>query len=348
MDGHGAQRREEWFWGLLVAALSVQLAAVVAAIRQGGVVVPLSYGLGTIVEGIVVPLGAAMALRAVLRAVAERSVRRGLRTVLDQWWEYPFIVLSYVLLAEAYVWGKVFVPAINPRTWDGLLAAVDRFLCLGVDPNVALLTIFEGARPAAVLLDRFYGLFVPSMLAVTAWFSTDRPARRKGFFLAVSIVWSLGLWLYIAVPARGPVFVQSRLWHDVSAVFPIAASTQLRLLENFRSVMAVLQGRHALIAPTLGIGAMPSLHVAAQALFFLWCVRLRTRWRTVFLVLTGLTFLGAVATGWHWAVDGWAGIVLAVIASIAGWRTVSMFEGRGPGAGPRQPEHARGSPETSR
>jgi len=323
---------DERFWALLLAMLAVQLSAVVLIVRSVGVDVPLVYALPGMVRAIVVPLGASLLLRIVVRSVRGGGVRAAARDVLERWWEFPVIILAYVLLVEAYTWGKVFVPLINPRTWDTALAGIDRFLCLGVDPNVAFLTVFEGApRLAAAFIDRFYGLFGPVMLAVTAWFSTDRPARRKGFFLAVSIVWSAGLWMYVAIPARGPVYVQPLLWQEVMRVFPETAGIQLALYRNYEAVLALLHGANVQISPALGVAAMPSLHVGAHALFLFWCLGLGSRWRTVFLVTTVLTFLGAVAMGWHWAVDGWVGLALGAAAARIGLAVAARI-GKGEGA----------------
>ncbi len=319
---------EEWYWGGLLALLSGQLVAVVLLVRYAGGRVPLTYGLPALAGRLVLPMLAALVLRVILRLLAGDSLRWALRKVLEGWSDLPLVVVAYLLLAEAYMWGKLFVPAINPRSWDAVLAAADRRLCLGVNPNVALVTIFSG-NPAWVgrALDGFYGAFVPLMLGTTAWFVTDTPARRKGFLAATAVLWSLGLWLYLAVPARGPVYVDAGLWREVAAVFPTAASMQMQLLQNFQAVQAFLRGAVVPVSPALGIAAMPSLHVAAQALFFLWCRRLESQWRTVFLASTALTFLGAVATGWHWAVDGWVGILLAVAAARSGWAVARSFQG---------------------
>ena len=54
------------------------------------------------------------------------------------------LVVASVLTTSAYEWIKLLVPAMNPRLWDSTFAGWDRALCLGVDPNVFLLTIAGG------------------------------------------------------------------------------------------------------------------------------------------------------------------------------------------------------------
>ncbi len=318
------------YWLPLLAVLGVQLAAVSLLLRRAGVAPPMLYELPRVALQLGRPLAAALVARAIVERLRGRRPREALSRVLEAWWELPLVIAASVLLAEAYMWAKVMVPALNPTLWDRQLAALDRALCLGVDPNVAVLTVFElGPRWAATALDTFYGTFVTGMLAANAWFLTDRPARRRGFLVAVTVLWSAGFWLYVAVPALGPVYVDRRLWLEVRATFPVAARAQLELLANYRNVLAWLGGARVPISPTLGIAAMPSLHVAAHALFALWCHRLRSQWRAVFLATTILTFVGSVATGWHWMVDGLAGALLALAAAVAGG-AVEPGDGAGP------------------
>jgi membrane-associated phospholipid phosphatase len=61
-----------------------------------------------------------------------------------------------------------------------------------------------------------------------------------------------------------------------------------------------------------GVAALPSLHVGLLALFAIatW------RWRMLAIVLwllTAVTFVGSLALGWHYAVDGYAGLALAAL-----------------------------------
>jgi membrane-associated phospholipid phosphatase len=64
-----------------------------------------------------------------------------------------------------------------------------------------------------------------------------------------------------------------------------------------------------------GIAAMPSLHVAAVVLFARFLARL-----SILAGIVGALYAVAIAVGlvllqWHYAVDGYAGILLAVCTS---------------------------------
>ena len=56
---------------------------------------------------------------------------------------------------------------------------------------------------------------------------------------------------------------------------------------------------------------MPSLHVGGHWLIMLWARRLARPLFVPAVVGTIFTFLGAIVTGWHYAVDSYIGIALA-------------------------------------
>lgn len=74
--------------------------------------------------------------------------------------------------------------------------------------------------------------------------------------------------------------------------------------------------------PVMGVAAMPSLHVGAHFLFFLWARRYERRLALLLALATGLTLFASVLTGWHYAVDGYAGMLLAWIC----YRLALRFE----------------------
>ncbi len=297
-------------------AVLVQAEAIALWIRSGGFEAQLAAGTLRYAVVILAHLAAAMALRVAVTTLGVPGWRLALDGARRAPADWPLTVAVLTVLASAYTWGKLMIPHLNPRLWDGGLAALDRALCLGVNPNEVAFTIFaEGPRWAALALDRYYAAFVPTMLAGAAWFLTDTPARRRAFLAGFATLWSVGLWLYIAVPALGPAYAFRDFLTRIPGVFPLAAAAQEALMANYMRVLDLGAGPRALIAPTLGIAAMPSLHVATHFLLFLWALRTGSLLRTVFLVMTLLTLLGSVATEWHYLVDGLAGLALAVPAA---------------------------------
>lgn len=271
-------------------------------------------------------LGAALVrvmVATVRRRVAGVSLRPRSADVIACLWDAIWILTIVSVVATTYTWCKLFLPAFGGELWDGRLADADLTYHLGVNPNVVLVTIFaNGPRWAAEAMDAYYCAFVTTMIAGAAWFLADLDrARRVAFTVGFVVLWSVGLWWYVAMPALGPAFVFPEIAREVESVFPAVASTQALLGENYRRVLLVLEspGRSILVAPQYGVAAMPSLHVAAHALLFLWALLVGSRLRAVLLAMTVLTFLGSVATGWHYAVDSWAGLVLAALSLLPAW-----------------------------
>lgn len=85
---------------------------------------------------------------------------------------------------------------------------------------------------------------------------------------------------------------------------PLIASLLQRLL--WRSAAA---GQWSAIG---GISAMPSVHLALATVTALYWSRRGRRWRVAGVLFVGAVQVGSVALGWHYAVDGYAGIAIGV------------------------------------
>jgi len=312
---HGPRRGGRTF-----ASLTVVVVAIAAAVAAGLAVrwgfAPLRVGVGML-EAAAFDL-AVLGGFALMRAGAARF-RPGppypLREVLR---ELPTVALSLALVATAYTWIKLLLPAINPTLWDLGLGTLDRLICLGLDPNRFLLAIVEGnPAPLRLLLDAEYQSWFFLTVGGTAWLLTS-PARdrRRAYLMAVLWLWLVGVLCYVLVPAQGPALVDVDLWRSVAAVTPNNAWLERELVRNYQSVAQIMAGHPVPVNIALGVAAMPSLHAAAQFLIFLFFRRNRVvAW--FWGLTTGITCVGAVATGWHYAVDVLAGLLLAWLVYIA-------------------------------
>jgi membrane-associated phospholipid phosphatase len=86
---------------------------------------------------------------------------------------------------------------------------------------------------------------------------------------------------------------------------------QERLWVNYQQALANPETYNVLLYE--GIAAFPSLHVAVVALFaiFLFHVNRWAGWTMT--VYAAIIELGSVLLGWHFAVDGYAGIALVIV-----------------------------------
>jgi len=305
------------FWTVIATILIIQIVGVAAFLSYRGVFYNTFHGFPMMILRIGGKVAAALAVRFVLHRWYENSTTS--RSLSDRQnftalgLETIAIVFVLSLTAYAYSWPKVMIPILNPRLWDVVLAKIDTVLCFGVNPNEFFLTIFEGA-PLMVnqMLDRYYSLFVLSQGIVSAWFVTEpRANRRIAFGGALILLWVLGVWSYVAMPALGPVYVFEEYSQRVATIFPSNAAAQAALLTNYDGVHRIIAGREAMIVPHLGIAAMPSLHVAVHFFLYLWACFIGSRLRLLLLAMTTLTLIASMVLCWHYLIDGLAGIALA-------------------------------------
>ena len=209
---------------------------------------------------------------------------------------------------------KQFIPAINERLYDSPVWRLDAWLHFGVDPAVRA---SELAAEWGVLpwLDRAYLLFYPAQVIVPLVFLFAKPLRpqRGRFFFAYCLLWMLGGAMYVAWPTLGPVYYRSsRFWLAEQA--PYATYLQDMLMRDY--VRFRTDPTFYTVKLYQGVAALPSLHVGVLALFAI----ATARWRlasAVLWLLTLVTFVGSLALGWHYAVDGYAGAAIALVSWIA-------------------------------
>lgn len=278
-------------------------------------------------------LGTGIALQALYHLVTRRSVRRYLARVATLRWLGLWLRLWFaaMLMTYAYFWIKVSVPLLNHHLWDPQLWELDVFLHAGISPSILVSELFRDT-PLLPLLDAWYGHWVDTVFYAMAFFSAlpeELPRRR--FMASCVFLWSFGAWIYLALPALGPIYAFPQVWNELFDQMPRARNAQLRLWGNYQTVLGGRTGVLHRFNPTLGVAAMPSLHVAAHWLFALWA---RRRARLLFVPLvvgTFLTVIGSILTGWHYAVDAYAGLLLA-------WLCYRLAIAGEPGRAPAVPE----------
>lgn len=267
-------------------------------------------------------LAAGVVLNALFRLREPGGARAYLRTVRSGAWiaESARILLAGVLLAHAYTWLKVFVPFVNGRRWDVELAWLDQSLHLGISPSRFLVALFEGT-PLLPAIDWTYFLWLPFALLGFGFFAAfpDRETRAR-YALSHVLLWTLGAWGYVAVPALGPALAFPDEWKPVRAEMPLNSGGQVTLLLNYQLVLDAKRDGTApapFLNPALGVAAMPSLHVGVDVLLLVWCRRKARPLALLALLALLVHVLGSVATGWHYAVDAYAGAALALLAAWA-------------------------------
>jgi membrane-associated phospholipid phosphatase len=232
------------------------------------------------------------------------------------------VLLSVSLTSFSYSWLKVSLPLLRPDTlFDDVLYRVETFLHAGVNPGLLLQGLFPFPALWAVL-DRWYAFFIYTVLGGVAWFVTVLSVRERArFAMGFALLWILGAWWYFATPSLGPCFVLKEDYAGVRAAMPTQSAVMDVLYGHYGRVRAFHKHPEGTdIYPYLGVAAMPSLHVAALAFFAFFA---RRRSRVLFFLYaaaTVITMFAAVVSGWHYAIDVYAGLLLAWLCMRLGER----------------------------
>lgn len=202
-------------------------------------------------------------------------------------------------------WTKIMLPIASTFWADPLLANLDHAL-FRAEPWQLANTIFG---PVASLIDRAYVTWAPFKFATTIilLLAPESAAKSRAivaYFLMMAIT-AIGQY---ALPSAGPIFYADlgfgpRFEH--LNVEPWVETTKAYLWHDYLNAGGDIGG---------GISAMPSLHVAAAAWIALVWNGFDRRLGLVGLAYLAVIFIGSVTLGWHYAVDGLAGILITAAA----------------------------------
>lgn len=205
----------------------------------------------------------------------------------------------------ALTWMKGMLPAVTYFWADIPLAGLERAV-FGRDAW----TFFP--KPNR-LLEILYLMWSPIVCIsfVSVYFSKSRrrEALLLSFFLTIGLLGSFGQYL---LPSGGPIFFER-----LGLGNRFEEMTILHRTEYLADVLWV-----SYLSKTVyfgsGISAFPSIHVAATT----WIVIALRHW-TAYLYL-GVIFIGSVTLGWHYAIDGIAGAIGAVLCYRAAVMVLSL------------------------
>lgn len=205
---------------------------------------------------------------------------------------------------------KQAIPFIHGVRYDDRLRDLDRFIHFGIDPAWDLAAL---NTPGwwAMTLDTGYYLWFPILALVAAYFLTHRSRRKRDHYLAAFLgIWIAGVLVGLAVPSRGPCYVDPERFPD--ADMPFCAVTQAWLGERYVTLHEIEWSGNGGMTFGCGLMALPSVHVAVCVLYvvFFWNESRWLRWTSVGYAL--VVFLGSLYSGWHYAVDGYAGAAMAL------------------------------------
>ncbi|MDP2315492.1 MAG: phosphatase PAP2 family protein [Pseudomonadota bacterium] len=219
-----------------------------------------------------------------------------------------FRVVAPVYAAQVlYANWLAVVPLVNPRLYDAPLLASEAWLFGGSMTRWMSLP----DHPAVTLLvDLCYlSFFHWIVLAIVLLHVLDGARAARRLVLALTLSTLVSTTILVAFPTLGPAFL------DPASVAPIVPAMLQSghfhdVSRAFRAAVLANPGGFTLV-PFLGVSAFPSMHVGHTflALAFLW-PRHRSAFQLFLLPVLG-AWIGTVYLGWHYALDGVAGIAIA-------------------------------------
>ena len=286
---------------------------------------PVTYPRGGVVLAAWFPLtwSVSIGLLAILGVrLAKRRGTDGARSVAGPAADLLLLLRAGLLLApilSVHFLLKSFIHLLNGRTWDQALWDIDRALLFGLSPSLFLTGLFTSPLFLRAL-DFFYSslYLIVVLVSVPLLLVLPTRPRRMAFLAAYSLIWIAGNAFYIALPSWGPVFVVPQVFEETLRHMPGTVSVQRLLFREISSLVTDPLGPRQV---HLGcVAAFPSLHLAVVTVLALACRWSSRRWPFLYAAGVFVMLIGSVVTGYHYLVDGWAGILLGAGACWLGRR----------------------------
>ncbi|MGE3832173.1 MAG: phosphatase PAP2 family protein [Parvibaculaceae bacterium] len=226
--------------------------------------------------------------------------------------------LFVFLLMGGFTLWKNQVPRIQGFAWDNTFAALDRTLFAGVPPQ-DLTQYLLGNPWITKLIDQNYVLWFPVLFASTlaVSFQPVRSFLRHRFMIALILAWGIGgVILANIFSSAGPVYFRkvAQGLDPYAAHFASLHTVDHMLGLEALSLQDTLWSTYARAQSFSSISAFPSMHVAIALLVFLACRHLSLGYRLASGAFAILIAIGSVHLGWHYAVDAYAGALIAVLS----------------------------------
>lgn len=318
--------------GLIGVATVLLVGVVLACFCMGGRISDLTFVLPSLALSIAFVFGAFTLVFLGLYPVAFWSEYRArtltiksVRAKVDAWAAQYFdsgrfteglpLFLAILIMIFIIPFMKSMIQYIHPYGIDSLLEHWDSALHGGEHPQDWIAPIVEKTSFVPVL-NITYNLWFPVMLGAY-WYAAflDGDRRRRMRFLWASLLgWVLiGGVMATLASSVGPLFYGDFILGANPYEAYIAHLKEINKTHTLLSlsVAAILldMSKDSNIIDANGISAMPSMHLAVATLVTMYAFDCR-KIIGVFAVLFLLLILtGSIYLGWHYAIDGYAGIL---------------------------------------
>lgn len=227
-------------------------------------------------------------------------------------------LINFAPLMVMFAAVKPDIVRIRPFGWDQAFMKFDLATGFG-RPAWQLLQPLLGHPPITAFLSMAYWLWFPVMFGCFFWQLT-RPKNdltRSQFLLSYGSAWFLaGFVLATIFSSAGPCYYGHvaagpnpyaqlmQYLHETAKNWPVwTVDTQDALWQSYLTGTGDIEG----------VSAMPSMHLVVATLMTLLAWRTNRALGIAFAVFTFVILISTIMVGWHYPIDGLAGIAIGYV-----------------------------------
>jgi membrane-associated phospholipid phosphatase len=241
------------------------------------------------------------------------------------------VVMTLMLMSFAQL--KNLIPQINAFSWDVFFMELDKTIHFGRLPHEWAHAVFG----ADFLIATFTGLynlwlFLMYFSLLVACFMRPESLPRMQYLIGFLLTWAIGGNLVATIfSSAGPVYYANLGLGDAYVTLTErlkehAATGGLTVVETQHLLWYMYTSDLQISA----ISAFPSMHVGSSVLMALFALSVSRVLGYVLIGFAAMIMIGSVLLAWHYAVDGYAGALIALASwKLAGWLARTPLGGLG-------------------
>jgi membrane-associated phospholipid phosphatase len=177
------------------------------------------------------------------------------------------------------------------------------------------------------VLDRVYVHdYIFMVILVLLFYVRHDHESMRLTFVSISYLYLFSILLTAAFPSYGPCFMKPERYRWVKKYRSGGAQASLR---NFFEQVSLPAEKMEVVLPArafVGIAAFPSLHVGHMVALAVVGFREHRIYSVFMCLMAFVTFLATMAFGWHYAVDGIGGTLLAIAFPLGLRRLIERWD----------------------
>lgn len=227
------------------------------------------------------------------------------------------MLILFCLLTIGFGVLKSSIAVLKPFEWDIFFRDLDKTLHFGRLPHEWL--GFVTSNPAFLSFFNFaYNLWFFLIFLFLYVFCSRYGDRREGiqFMNAFCLSWIvIGFFFATYFSSAGPCYFERLgLGTDYAGLMAsLDSANQSYEIWALNTQDVLWDGQEGTREGRLGISAFPSMHVAIAVVMAMGASSVNRLWGAIAWVFALIILIGSVVLGWHYAVDGYASIILMVI-----------------------------------